>query len=154
MYMVCTYPWINPYINVLHLTIDSWQRSRGWRVSSSGLREELENVLAWGLDRDMPCCRAKDEPEEGSPHMLLMTLRAGSGAEEPPLEVKPVQRFIHGLAYLIQLTEADTPPRQLYRARHAATLFVISDASRKAKSTVVVSQYGLDYKSGVWSQHW
>ncbi len=70
------------------------------------------------------------------------------------LEVKLVQRFIHNLAYLTQLTEADTPHRQLYRARHATALFVIGDASGKAKGAVVVLQYGLDYKSEVWSQHW
>jgi hypothetical protein len=73
----------------------------------------------------------------------------GSGDEEPPLEVKPVPRFIQDLAYLTQLTKADTPQRQLYRARHSAALFVIGDASRKAKGTVVVTQYGLDYESGV-----
>jgi hypothetical protein len=33
-------------------------------------------------------------------------------------------------------------------------LFVIGDASGKAKGTVVVTQYGLDYESGVWSQQW
>ncbi len=70
------------------------------------------------------------------------------------MEVRPVSRFIDNLAYLAQLTEADAPPRQLYRARHAAALFVIGDASGKAKGAVVVSQYGLDYKSGVWSPLW
>jgi hypothetical protein len=43
-------------------------------------------VLAWGLDRAMPCCRAKDKLEEGGPHMSLMALHR-SGAKEPPLEV-------------------------------------------------------------------
>jgi hypothetical protein len=33
-------------------------------------------------------------------------------------------------------------------------LFVIKDASRKAKGVVMVSQYGLDYESGVWLQLW
>ena len=110
------------------------------------------NAFAWGPDRDMPCCRAEDEPEEDGPHISLMALH-GSSMEEPLLEVKLVQRFIHNLAYLTQLREADTPPQQLYRARHAAALFVIGDASRNAKGAVVVSQYGLDYESGVWSQH-
>jgi hypothetical protein len=111
-------------------------------------------MLTWGLDSDMLCRWAEDEPEEGSPHMLLMALR-GSGTKELTLEVKPVKRFIHNLAYLIQLTEVDTLPQQLYRVRHPATLFVIShDASRKTKGAVVVLQYGQDYESGVWFQHW
>ena len=46
----------------LHLTIDSWQPLRG--VDGLKLRgKELENALAWGLDRDMPCRRAKDKTE-------------------------------------------------------------------------------------------
>ena len=70
------------------------------------------------------------------------------------MDVRPVARFLHDLEYLAQLTEADTPPRQLYRARHTAALFVIGDASGKAKGVVVVTQYGLDYESRVWSQQW
>jgi hypothetical protein len=78
----------------------------------------------------------------------------GSCNKEPPLEVKPVPRFIQDLAYLTQLTKADTLPHQLYWARHSAALFVIGDASGKAKGTLVVTQYRLDYESGVWSQSW
>ena len=85
--------------------------------------------------------------------MSLMA-RRGCCDDEPPVEVKPVARFIDDLAYLTQLTQADMPPRQLYRAKHAAALFVIGDASGKAKGAVVVSQYGLDYESGVWTQQW
>jgi hypothetical protein len=33
-------------------------------------------------------------------------------------------------------------------------LFVIGDASGKAKGAVVVSQHGLDYESGVWLEQW
>ena len=58
-------------------------------------------------------------------------------------------RFLQDLEYLAQLTEADSPPRQLYRARHTAALFMIGNASGKAKGVVVVTQYGLDYESGV-----
>ncbi len=70
------------------------------------------------------------------------------------MDVRPVARFLHDLENLAQLTEANSPPRQLYRARHTAALFVIGDASGKANGAVVVTQYGLDYASGVWSQQW
>ena len=80
---------------------------------------------------------------------MLMALH-GSGNNEPPVEVKPVARFIDKPAYLTQLIQADTPPKQLYRAKHASALFVIGDASRKAKGAVMVLQYGLNYESGVW----
>ena len=134
------------------MTIDSWRPFRGAEGFLRG--KELENALAWGLDRDMPCRRAEDEmEEEGGPHVSLMALR-GSGDNEPPVEVKPVARFIDDLAYLTQLTQADTPPKQLYRAKHVSALFVIGNASGKAKGAVMVLQYSLDYKSGVWPQHW
>ncbi len=45
-------------------------------------------------------------------------------------------------------------PWQLYQARHTATLLVIGNTIGKAKGTVLVSHYGLDYELGVWSQHW
>ena len=62
MYVVRTYPWINPYMKGLHLTIDRWRPFHG----PDGFKlqgKELENALALGLDRDMPCCRAKDDSE-------------------------------------------------------------------------------------------
>jgi hypothetical protein len=66
MYVVRTYPWINPYMKGLHLTIDSWRPFRG--EDGFKLRgKELEDALAWGLDGDMPCRRAEDEQEGGSP---------------------------------------------------------------------------------------
>jgi hypothetical protein len=123
MYVVRTYPWINPYMKGLHLTIDSWRPFRG--EDGFKLRgKELENALAWGLDRDMPCRRAEDEQEGGEPHMSLMAFQ-GNGDMEPPVEVKPAHRLIADLDYLVQLTAADVPPRQLYRAKHTAALFVI-----------------------------
>ena len=101
----------------------------------------------------MPCRRAEDDLEEELPPESLMS-RTENWTEEAPVDVRPVARFLQDLEYLAQLTEAHTPPRQLYRARRTAALFVIGDASGKAKGAVVVSQYGLDYESGVWSQLW
>ncbi len=54
MYVVQTYPWINPYMKGLHLTIDSWRPFRG--ADGFKLRgKELENALACGVDEDLPC---------------------------------------------------------------------------------------------------
>ncbi len=151
MYVVRTYPWINPYIKGLHLTIDSWRLFRG--ADGFKLRgKELESPLVWGMEGDMPCQRSDNKPGEGQTQETSLMAQQGSGDKEPPLEVKPVPRFIQDQAYLTQLTKADTPPRQLYWARHSAALFVIGNTSRKAKGAMVVTQYGLDYESGVWSQ--
>ena len=72
MYVVRTYPWINPYMKGLHLTIDSWRPLRG--LDGFKLRgKELENALALGLDGDMPCRRAEDDPDGERPHVSLMS---------------------------------------------------------------------------------
>jgi hypothetical protein len=95
MYVVRTYPWINPYMKGLHLTIDSWRPFRG--TDGFKLRgKELENALALGLDRDMPCCRAEDDPEEELPPESLMS-RTENWTEEAPVDVRPVARFIQDL---------------------------------------------------------
>ena len=147
MYVVRTYPWINPYMKGLHLTIDSWRPFRG--ADGFKLRgKELENALACGVDDGLPCRRNDDDDNEPPRDTV-----AGEGGE-PPMEVKPVPRFLDDLVYLQDLVKPETPPRQLYCAKHPSALFVIGDASGKAKGAVVVTQFGLDYESGVWSQLW
>jgi hypothetical protein len=94
-----------------------------------------------------------DDPEkhgEGGPRVIGRSARE----HEPPVDVRPAARLLQDLVYLQQLTEAKAPPRQLYQAKRSTALFVIGDASGKAKGAVVVSQYGLDYESGVWSHLW
>ena len=119
----------------LHLTIDSWRPFRG--ADGYKLRgKELDFALAWGLEEDLPCRRSKEDFGEEVTYMKPL---GGRQDEEPPLEVKAVPRLIPDLAYLTQLTEAESPPRQLYRAKHSVALFVVGDASGKAKGTVVVT---------------
>jgi len=151
MYVVCTYPWINPYMKGLHLTIDSWRPFRGpYGFKLRG--KELASVLTWDIDGAMPCRRAEDDPEivpeAGNAHK-----REGR-ADEPPVHVMPAPRFLQDLKYLSQLMDVDTPPRQLYRAMHSTALFVIGDASGRAKGPVVVYQHCLDYELGTWSEEW
>ena len=64
-------------------------------------------------------------------------------ANEPPVYVRPAPRFLQDLKYLSHLMDQKLPPRQLYRAKHSAVLFVIGNTSGKAKAkgAVVVSQY-------------
>jgi len=68
--------------------------------------------------------------------------------------VTPVPGFLQDLKYLSQLMDADTPPRQLYQAKHSTAWFVIGDASGRAKGAVVVYQHGLDYELGTWLEEW
>jgi hypothetical protein len=55
IYVVRTYPWLNPYIKGLHLTIDSWRPGR--KESGFKMRgKELERALAaWAEGRGNPC---------------------------------------------------------------------------------------------------
>ena len=95
MYVVRTYPWINPYMKGLHLTIDSWRPFQG--TDGFKLRgKELENALALGLDRDMPCRRAEDDPEEEL-HPESLMARTENWTEEAPVDVRPVARFLQDL---------------------------------------------------------
>ncbi len=85
MYVVRTYPWINPYMKGLHLTIDSWRLHRG--PDGFKLRgQELESALALELDGDMPCWRAEDNLNEQQPHVSLMS-RTENWTEEAPVDV-------------------------------------------------------------------
>jgi hypothetical protein len=73
MYMVCTYPWINPYMKGLHLTIDSWRPVRepdGFKLRG----KEFENPLAWGLGKNLPCCQANNDPNDPKERGLLASL--------------------------------------------------------------------------------
>jgi hypothetical protein len=100
----------------------------------------------------MPCQQAEEHPEI-NPEAGNAHGREGR-ANELPVNMRPAPRFLQDLKYLSQLMDAEMLPRQLYQAKHLAALFVIGDASSKAKGAVVVSQHGLDYESGVWSEQW
>jgi hypothetical protein len=147
IYVVRTYPWLNPYIKGLHLTVDSWRPGR--EASGFKLRgEELERAMAvWTASRGLPCRREdEDGLEEASP-------TPQHSSDEPPGDVRPVARLRRDIACLLELTKSPQPPRQLYRAKHV-TAFVIGDASGTGKGVAVVEQYGVDYEAGPWKVQW
>ena len=67
IYVVRTYPWLNPYIKGLHLTIDSGRPGR----EESGFKmrgKELEHALAtWAEGRGLPCRQEDNDTDEVSP---------------------------------------------------------------------------------------
>jgi hypothetical protein len=109
-------------------------------------------MLFWDLNRAMLCRRAEDEP--GNDPEVGHSHKHEGRSNEAPVDVRLVPRFLQDLKYLSQLMDAEILPRQLYQAKHSSAFFIIGDASNKANGAMVVSQYGLDYESGVWSQHW
>ncbi len=108
MYVVLMNPWINPYMTGLHLMIDIWQPFRG--TDSFKLRgKKLENVLAWGLDDNLPCRWGNNNPEdpmEGGPSMTNTSLQGG----ELPVDVMPAPHVLQDLDNLRPLTKPKSPP--------------------------------------------
>jgi hypothetical protein len=91
IYVVRTYPWLNPYIKGLHLTVDSWRPGR--EASGFKLRgKELERAMAIrSASRGIPCRREEDGPDEVGPaprrrikdeHTLLMKPRGMCGLSQ------------------------------------------------------------------------
>ena len=148
MYVVRTYPWLNPYIKGLHLTVDSWRPGRaedGFKWTA----KERRQMLLQGLEEGSLPCRREFEGED-----VQGTMDQTRMDERAPDTVTPVDRYVRDLACLRELTSSAEPPKQLYRAERQAAFFVIGDASGKAKGNAVVEQYGVDYESGAWNLEW
>jgi hypothetical protein len=132
IYVVRTYPWLNPYIKGLHLMIDSWRPGR----EESGFKmrgKELEQALAaWVEGRDLPCRREDDGPDIIAPPPPLEGRESQACmGDRVPGDGRLVPRFWRDVACLLELTESRKPPRQLYRAKHTVHFFfVIGDVSQ------------------------
>ena len=158
IYVVRTYPWLNPYIKGLHLTIESWRPGR----EESGFKmrgKELERALAvWAESRGLPCRREDEEEDNDTDEVAPPPREAresqGRPEDEAPGDVRPVPRFRRDVACLLELTESPEPPMQLYRAKHVMAFFVIGDASGSGKGVAVVEQYGVEYEAGPWKMQW
>ena len=155
IYVVRTYPWLNPYIKGIHLTADSWRPGR----EASGFKmrgKELERAMAiWTASRGLPCRREDVGPDESGPAPRREREKGRDhSTDEAPGDVRPVPRLKRDIACLLELTGSPFPPRQLYRAKHVMAFFVIGDASGTGKGVAVVEQYGVDYEAGPWKMQW
>ncbi len=148
MYVVRTYPWLNPYMKGMHLTIDSWQAGRaedGFKMTAKELQAFESSKWA---NVGLPCQRLDEEEDGGTP-----TPRAPD-EECAPAMVKPVEQYPMDLECLVKLTSTSKPPCQLYQARWQSAFFVVGDASGKGKGNAVIEQYGVDYELGAWNPEW
>ncbi len=94
IYVVRTYPWLNPYIKSLHLTIDLWRPGR----EESGFKmrgKELERALAaWAEGRGLPCQQEDNDTDEvGPPPSQEARESQGHPEDEAPEVVLPDPRF-------------------------------------------------------------
>jgi hypothetical protein len=148
MYVVRTYPWLNPYMKRMHLTIDSWQAGHaedGFKMTTKVLQAfESSKRSNVGL----PCRRSDEEEDGGMPKPQV------PDKECVPAMVEPVERYLRDLECLVKLTSTSEPPHQLYPAQRQSAFFVVGDASGKGKGNTVIEQYGVDYESGAWNLEW
>ncbi len=64
IYVVWTYPWLNPYIKRLHLTRDSWRPGReesGFKMRGKALEQAQ---AAWAESWGLPCRQEDDEEDD------------------------------------------------------------------------------------------
>ncbi len=147
VYVVRTYPWLNPYIKGLHLTVDSWRPGReelGFKLRGKELERAME---IWATSRSLPCRREDDGPDKVGPMPYQSTGEALG-------DVHPVPRMGREVDCLLELTTTLEPPKQLYRAKHVMAFFVIGDTNGLGKGVAVVEQYRVDYESGPWKMQW
>ena len=110
MYVVWTYPWLNPYMKGMHLTIDSWQAGHaedGFKMTAKEL--QVFESSKWA-NVGLPCCRLDEEEDDGTPTPGV------PGKECAPATVEPVERYPRDCKCLVRLTSTSKPPRQLYCA--------------------------------------
>ena len=136
-YVVRTYPWLNPYLKGLHLTIDGWREGReegGWKATgppSMASRRASEDELG----RRSGGTPAKVDP--GPEHVL------------------PQPRLHRDVKCLMELTALADPPRHLFRVGALmAAFYVPGDASGSGFGSAVIGEHGIEYQSGTWSGDW
>ena len=136
-YVVRTYPWLNPYLKGLHLTIDGWREGReegGWKATGPP---------------SMASRRAREDE---------LGRRSGGApvkADQGPEHVLPQPRLHRDVKCLIELTALAEPPRHLFRVGALmAAFYVPGDASGSGFGSAVIGDHGIEYQSGTWSGDW
>jgi hypothetical protein len=129
--------------------VDSWRPERvedGFKWTA----KERSRMWFHRMEEGGLPCRREFEDDK----VLGTTHNPGLAKESAPETVIQVEQYLHDLACLQDLTSGPEPPKQLYQAKQQSALFVIGDASRKAKGKAIMEQYGVDYKSGAWNLEW
>ena len=133
-YVVRTYPWMNPYLKGLHLTIDGWRSGRtleGWRY---------KNPVVFAGRRD-------HEEDVGGPGC--------AAPPDAPRLVTPKPRLLRDLRCLRTLTDTQLPPRIRYRVKSSMLAFYVpGDASGSGFGSAVIDARGIRYQAGTWSGDW
>ena len=142
-YVVRTYPWMNPYVKGLHLTIEGWRPGRvagGWR---DNWRARSKPSL------HMPARRAWDTRDEEARQ------EEGTEDQEAPATVAVQPRLRSDIRCLLQLTAPRTPPRERYRAGSTSVAYYMpGDASGKGFGSALIGPDRITYHAGTWAKEW
>jgi len=129
IYLVRTYPAINPYLKGVHLTLDSWRpwrRDDGWKMTLAEIRAVLSDLDLDGI--------------------------AGSG-EKAPAQVKWVPRLLEDLEALEFLFATPTPPlRPMRPSVHAVAVYQFGDASGSGFGSSLFINGSIYYRHGQWNE--
>ena len=110
MYAVRKYPWLNPYMKGMHLTMDSWQPDRtedGFKMTDKEIQALECNPWDSG---GLPCRREDEDEVDETPAAQAPEVGVA------PSTIEPVPRYLRDLECLTKLTSTWEPPCQLYRA--------------------------------------
>ena len=136
IYVVRTYPYINPYLKGLHNTIDGFRDDRGeggWKMTGPRLR-------------DMLAARRENDSE-------LEELEAAADITVPEC-VKVQPRLFSDVRALVKLTEPVDPPRESMRSNKPLFGFLPGDASGSGFGAALIQDQRILYFSGAWAGKW
>jgi hypothetical protein len=128
IYLVRTYPAINPYLKGIHLTLDSWRPWRhddGWKMTQAEIRAPLQHDACM------------DDARSG---------------EKAPLQVQWVPRLLDDLHALQLLFEDSVPPQRSVRpVAHAVAVYQFGDASSSGFGSSLYINGVIYYCHGQWT---
>jgi hypothetical protein len=131
IYLVRTYPAINPYLKGIHLLLDSWRPWRqddGWKMTLA----EINTAMA-----------LKADSHDVEP--------VGCG-EKAPRSVSWVPRFPDDVEALTALFASPTPPQRSMRLSASATaIYQFGDASGSGFGSSLIIDGEVFYRHGQWS---
>jgi len=140
IYVVRTYPYLNPYLKGLHNTIDGFREDRddeGWKMTGRRLRDLLAARRENDIELEAP------DPED-----------LDAGDVIPPELVTVQPRLLRDVRALAKLTEPVDPPRESMRSSNPLYGFLPGDASGSGFGAALIQDQKILYFSGAWAGKW
>ena len=122
---------MTPYLEGIHLTLDSWRDGRdkdGWKVLNNARRE---------FDSD-----------DGQQKTYISTTNM-----KPPIKVSPVPRLLDDLLALNELFQDESPPWRFVRgSKILIAKYGFGDASKAGFGSTFLGEEGISFRYGTWGR--